>query len=433
MRSFPAAQTSLNYDPIWKIELTSGTASYEYDRTRVIDIVHTETPDSGMANVILNNSDNALTGIDFENYRMDISYGINSTYSTCAPLKVRSQEFHSGMGLLTCNLKAIGIPDQFDEEAASSEYKGQAADTITAKGLINAIAAATLSPYTGYVAATITWDTASSLPDVNVPADSFNVGLNESRWDKIKELIGNTDTKIRAEANNRLHVIDPVLSGTAYAYEYKFNVADSHWFFDKTSRYRFVTPNKEVVSSNPDHTPQYSANATSTTSYNLSPRIHTTYMRLASTAQASSIAVAKITSNELDAEIGFATVPMNVAQEVWDYVKITDSRQGDTRTGNIQYIQRNVHVPRGKGKLVYNMVFSFGKVAKNTVLSNVLTFDTAQLSQEKILELFNIISLTLEELADRDNKVINFVNSKFELLDTIPRLHVTEQLIIPVE
>ncbi|KKM91140.1 hypothetical protein LCGC14_1231470, partial [marine sediment metagenome] len=43
----------------------------------MISIGHIETEDNGVATVLLDNSDNVLTSIDFERYRGVISYGYN--------------------------------------------------------------------------------------------------------------------------------------------------------------------------------------------------------------------------------------------------------------------------------------------------------------------------------------------------------------------
>ncbi len=291
-------------------------------------------------------------------------------YAYLAPVNVRVQEIHSGRGILRCVLRTTGIPDQLAEDKAISAYTQDAEDTNTVQDLITAIAEATIASYTGYTAYTITYDSTDDVIGTFVPADYFSISLNENRFDKIQELLSYTGCKMRIGNDGVIHILDPNTAG-AYDYEYVFNVRGDHTFFNKATRLRFVNPNEEVVSSMPDQG-VFWVSATSTTSYALSPKTHTTQGRFTSNLQCSNIASAKIEQNELDAERGFATVPMNVGQELWDRVQITDSRLGDTRNGNIQYLQRNIKIPTGNEGLTFNMVLSFGKVSVTSLGANAL-------------------------------------------------------------
>ncbi|KKK46661.1 hypothetical protein LCGC14_3163020, partial [marine sediment metagenome] len=70
-----------------------------------------------------------------------------------------------------------------------------------------------------------------------------------------------------------------------------------------------------------------------------------------------------LTRYQLEAEKGSGFVPMNCGQEVYDYVKITDSRQGDTRVGNIGYLNRTFT----PGKIPV-LEFRFGSIALGGVM-----------------------------------------------------------------
>jgi hypothetical protein len=61
---------------------------------------------------------------------------------------------------------------------------------------------------------------------------------------------------------------------------------------------------------------------------------------VASNAEAEDLAEAILQQYQLGHDTGSGQVPMNVGQELYDYVNITDSRAGDARSGNIQYIRR---------------------------------------------------------------------------------------------
>src|SRR3990167_7715595 len=394
------AQKELSSSPIWKVVLSrTSQTTIGYDQARITKITHTETPEGDTAEAHLDNSDGVLTSLDFEHYQAVISYGYNTgiarsawvagstyavdavvrpvtangyqyrcavagtvdgtteptwptdlgvrvadssvtweadgnsgeEYSRTSPLRQRVQELHSGRGVMKVILRPEGIFNQLKEDKAKAESTLTSADTSTVQSLINAIAGTTLAPYGGYTAYTTTYDSTDSL-------------------------IG---SKMRAEADGAIHFQDPIISGTAYNYEYKWNVQGDHLFWNKSIRLRFVEPNEVIVKSHPDHSPSYSGTATSGTSYALAPKTETLYARLSSTAEASSIASARIEQYELNAEKGSVIVPMNVGQELWDYVKIPDALSGDTRIGNIQFIQREVEVFKDGRPPTWRMICSF--------------------------------------------------------------------------
>ena len=351
-------------------------------------------------------------------------------YCYLAPLRVRVQELHSGRGILRCILRTTGIPDQLAEDKAVRTYTQDAEDTNTVQDLITAIAGATLRSYdaVGYTAYTVAYDSTDGIIETFVPADYFSVSLNESRWDKIQELLDYTGCKMRIGTDGNIHIFNPNTAG-AYDYQYVFNVRGDHTFFNKSTRLRFVNPNEEVVRSMPDQG-VFTGNATSATSYALAPKTHTTQGRFISNAQCTSIAEAKIEQNELDAERGFATVPMNVGQELWDRVLVTDSRLGDTRNGNIQYLQRNVKIPIGNEGLTFNMAVSFGKVSIQSLMANALASGDGRYTNEQIMSMIDALS---------ENQKILFANHKSLYDYLIPgddvhfnKLQVHEQMIIPV-
>ena len=418
----------LPQNPLHKIVLSrSGQTTRGYDKTRILSISHIETEANGVATVLLDNSDTALTSIDFEAYKGILSYGYASSvarsvwvadtvyslddivipitangfqyrasvagtsnsseptfptdlgvtvvdntvtwemdgntsdeYSRTAPLYVvapRGNRLFSAQGVLVCQVNLIGIPNRLGIDLAESELTLTEGDARTVKTLISAVANATLTPYTNYTNYTTTYDSEDTLIDSFKPKEAFRVGLNVPRLNRIQKLRSWTGSKMRAEADEALHFFDPTISGTSYDYEYKLAVSGEHSFFDKELINRFVNPNKEVVRSHPSHQPQYTSSATSATSFALFPQTHTTQLRLTSTTEANNIAIALIETDELDAENGAVKVPMNVGQEVWDWIKVTDSRQGDSRTGNVRYLQRNV------SRQVFDMDIRFGKTA----------------------------------------------------------------------
>ena len=161
-------------------------------------------------------------------------------------------------------------------------------------------------------------------------------------------------------------------------------------------------------------------------------------MRLVSDAQAGSIASAMIERYELDAERGFAVVPMNVGQELWDYVKVTDSRQNDTRVGNIQFIRRDVAISFTGAPLTWTMMIAFGKVSTQSLMANLAVAGasvsggmTGSVSYADLMDIVGSIYDDMNEIIDFQNKIVDKVN---EIVSdaVLKKLTVTESLNIPV-
>ena len=497
-----AGVTGASQEAIWKIVLSrSGQTTRGYDRTRVLQIRWTGVDDSQIAEVLLQNADDALIGIDFEYYQAILYRGYNTgisrsawvastvysvgdvvipttangyqyrcttagtshtseptfptdlgvtvtetggvvwemdgdtgdEYSPEAPMKVDAQEFLSSEFQKVCRLLLIGIPNQMKQDKAESRYTQEDDDTNTLKTLITAIAQKTLQPYTNYESFTVTYDSEDSIIDSFKPKDYFTVQENENRNAKITELLNYTGCKRRAEDDGNIHVFVPVTTGTVYDYEYRLDVDTYHTFLEKALRNRFVNPNKEVVSSSEDHTPPYGGSATSATSYALAPKTHTIYRRLTSNAEGASIAAAIIERNELDAERGSALVPMNCGQEIFDYIKVTDGRSGDSRVANVQYIQWNCKSPEIDGRGAFNMRIRFGRVNTQSLGLPSLTEDGRPDWGDFISKYNALIDLYYE---NQENIFVNlgYINNITDILlqGVVSKWHITQQAIAPV-
>jgi len=370
-------------------------------------------------------------------------------YSPSAPLKVDGQEFISSMTQLVCRLYLTGIPNQMRQDYAIAKYEVDDTDTSTIKTLLDAVAAASTglsSAYNGYTTVTLTYDSGYDDGIINsyTPKDYFSIQINNNRDAKIQELMNYTGCKRRAEDDGAIHIFDPTTTGTTYDYEYRLDVSTYHTFFSKALRNRFVSPNKEIVISHEDHETQYGSSATSATSYALSPKIHTTQRRLTTNEQALAIAQAIIERYELNAERGSAVVPMNCGQEVFDYIKVTDSSQGDTRVGNIQYIQRRCRIATDRSDGAYEMTIRFGKVNTQSIsyaefgggIEGVDWIDGGGggggggssrlgMTADQIEWVNHLLDYVLQNAAD-----INLLWSYIEQ-GVVPKWHMTEQTIIP--
>ncbi len=363
-------------------------------------------------------------------------------YSPEAPMKVDSQEFISSETRMVCRLYLLGIPNQMKQDKAESELTLTNGDSRTVKTLITAIAEKTLAPYTNYTSFSVTYDSTDSIIDAYKPKEYFSVQINENRDDKITELLNYTGCKRRAEDDGNIHIFDPTITGESYDYEYRLAVDTYHTFFEKALRNRFVNPNKEVVSSHPSHQPQYTGSSTSATSYALAPKTHTTHRRLASSAEAALIAAALIERYELGAERGSALVPMNCGQEIFDYIKVTDGRSGDSRVGNVQYIQWNCKAPEIDGRGAFSMVIRFGRVNVQSIgpITQIVSGgDGGDGGRADLITMYNqLVDLYFENLKDikrlfeNQNFIYEFIK---EWIDeaTFKKLTALNEMFIPGE
>ena len=370
MRSLSATLTQAQKDMgsiLCKIVLTSGANTYTYgvDTVNILmKATHTEQPYSQAAKVVIDNSDNTLTALSLEGYQGVISYGYTTSsgdeYSATAPLKVKAQELLSTGGVLNCSLALFGLPDQMDEDEASTTYAPDTTNTDTVKTIINAIAGATLACFNHCAAITVTYDSEDSLIDTFQPKDSFHIFVGETRLAKIKQLLGFTKCVMRAGADGAIHILSPTVSGVTYDYEYNDTVlSTNHTFFSKAYRNVLVLPNKVIVKDDAV-SPTFAGTATSYSSFALLPKTSFDILAVSSTAQATAIATAKIQRAEQENERGSGFVPMNVGQEVHDYIKITDAREGDNRVGNIGYLTRTWDI--NARSYPYAMGFGFGNI-----------------------------------------------------------------------
>lgn len=397
---------------------TSVSYTYGVDTTdRLLSIEHTEDTPLQNAEVTIQNANGNLNALNLLGYKGVISYGYkiaaSTEYSACAPLRVIAQRFDSGMGVLSCSFSLAGKANQMSEDHASDDDTANSASTALVKDIITAIAATTRAVYSHTEAMTVTYDSEDGLIGTFQPKDGFAIYYGNTRKEKIWELLDWTKCVGRFEDDGELHVLVPTISGSTWAgsstyalrdhvqpttpnnnftyrcssagtagsaeptwptvagstvadssvqwiavahdYEYALSTG-SHQFFSKGTRERLVIPNHITIESRDGDSPAYAGTAIDSASNALLDMRDRRRLRLASSAQATNIAKALISHLQMDAERGYGEVPINVVQEVYDYIKITDTRQGDTLIANVQSIKR-VYRPGG-----FRMTMRLGKV-----------------------------------------------------------------------
>jgi len=356
-----SAQKAITLNPLYKIVLTKDGTTYTYDKTRILPSPHDEELYSHRAEIVLNNHDDEFDEKDLKGFKGVISYGIVTSageeYSATAPLWVIDQQFDSAPNKLNCTLILRGAFDLMADDQACQSYIPDDDDETPVKDLIDSIAGATLDCFAHCKAFDVVWDTGyDDLADTYKPKGGFRVYVGGNRLAAIRRLLDYTSNVARWEDDGKIHILKPVTSGETYDYEYSLEKAD-HKFFSKAYKNTLVIPNRVYVISYEDDDPQYLGVA-STSDYASLPdevkKIQYVQMKLESNDQADNIAEALIAKAEMGSSRGQAATPLNVGAEVFDYVKVTDSRQGDTRTGNLGYVHRRFGIDK------WEMTFGFG-------------------------------------------------------------------------
>jgi len=426
-------------DVLCKLVLTSGgtTKTYGVDTAnRLLRVSHSEQPYSQTARVLVENSDNVLTVLSLEGYTGVLSYGFATSagdeYSPTAPLVVKAQELLSTGGKLVCQFDLIGLPDQLDSDKALVSYSPLSDDPDECWTIVAAIAGATMSCYSHCTPIVTQFDSYDTLITSFKPKDSFRIRVGQSRLSAIRELLGWTKCVMRFESDGKLHISSPTVTGSTYDYEYNDTIpvaSTYHTFFSKIYRRRLVLPNRYIVK-NADDTEDvdvyYTGEATSAASYALLPKTEPVILRLASDAEAVLIATALIQRAELDQERGSGFAPMNVGQEVHDYVNITDTRENDTRAGNIGYLTREYE----PGKFTFSFGFGDAKFLSSLGLEFGTQVAAPTYADLKALRLF--LEAEILQVAVAANVLAKAV---LQLQDenTVPKLNTTKELRIPVE
>lgn len=416
-------QKTANY-VLLKVVLTkAGEDTYTYyNYDRVLYLEYTEQPNSYIANITLNNSDNVLTSIDLTGYTASVSWGMKTEegdlYRTCAPLDMLYQSFNSNPGSLTCSLTCIGVLDKVNLEAAYSDYLPAADAADTLKDVIIGLLAGVAYGYNVYDAVAIVWDSEDSVIDSFVIKNYFKVREGASRLSKVNEVIGYTTMVKRVESDGKIHFFDPTVSGADYDYEYE--LSGDHTFFAKTTSSSIIVPNYIFVK----YPGILGGVASDATSWGLLPSVVTYTIPITSQDEGDDIALSMLQRVTLDAQRGYARVPMNVFQRIWDYILITDSREGgSTKAGNVQYIKRTWDSGTGEAQMEIRFGNSTVGLPDARTGANIgetpEKYVTYSSFQYKLREIGQILEGLADDAQDDDKRL----DAAEERLDTLEAFH----------
>ncbi|KKN71502.1 hypothetical protein LCGC14_0420810 [marine sediment metagenome] len=233
-----AAQKARIGKDLIRIVLTDNGNSYTYysvsGANRIKELGHVEEDDLQWAEVILDNSDKTVSGINLSGFKAVISRGKKTSsgdeYSTHAPLYVISQELPSSPGVLEVPLGLAGIFNLMNEDEASESFDLEDDDSQTVKTLLRKIAGDTtlLDAFDHCKSYDIVFDSEDDLIDTFTPADSFSIPFQANRFRKWKELLNYTNCVARVEADGKIHIRVPtVTTTTQWAASTAYSVNDT--------------------------------------------------------------------------------------------------------------------------------------------------------------------------------------------------------------
>lgn len=250
-------------------------------------------------------------------------------------------------------------------------------------------------PYAeGDVAPQLDYVGTDSLIDAYRPGAGFDIQFGTSQLSAARRLLDMTECVIKFGENYEDIVIDTVTnSGTTYDYEYSLSLAD-HKFYYKNITKGLPIPNVVTVKSLLGESPFYSGTFDDESYYKYYLTLKST---LSSDSRGAKIAEAVVKKAEAEAMSGLIQVPINIGSEIFDYVHITDSRDGTEFTGNINSITNVIDFEKKQ----WNQYIGFGlwypliNLIKNMSDNNQSSIDT----------LYNIINSVTENQVELANKI----------------------------
>ncbi len=389
--------------------LTYGANTYTYTKTKIKQLSDIEQIFSHRSQVMIEDTDKTLHGLDLEGYKAVISYGLitraGEEWVATAPLWVVGQDRDSYRTRLECNLELEGIFDRMGKHKARSTLTLESNDTQTVEDLLTGLADGTITdgtntPYSDYPAYTITFDSgydADGLINVFIPADGFRIGLRETRLAKFKELLRYTDCVARIGNDGEIHIFIPTTSGTTYDNEYTLvQGRDYHNFFNKRFRRRIVSPNYITFTSYDDTYTGFAKDASADLTDMQEYEDHKA--RLVSNAQGTALSGALLSKYQMAAEKGAGVLPfVHFGQEIYDYVNFVDARAGDNRAGNVGSINKFYRTDTPNPQ--FNMSLGFGRIPLGVAALQGLSAETG-ITAANLLPLLDKAYSYIEQILD---------------------------------
>lgn len=288
----------------------------------------------------------------------------------------------------------VSISPTLVVQAHVNDVATLALDTL--KDIVIGLLSGTNYGYSLYGAISISWESEDSIIDSFVIKDYFKLREGSSRLAKVNEALGYTTMVKLVKDDGIIYFKVPTISGAVFDSEYV--ISGGHTFFAKSYSTALVVPNFIQVK-DPDETFELIKVAQNAVGVANLLKVVIYVLPVTTGAESQAIADAMLQRAELAAQRGDIEVPMNAYQKVWDYVQITDAREGGSiRTGNVQYIRRTWDWRTGR----FRMVIRFGNstVGLPNARTGTSQTSTSQTEPSRIggFVTYNQFSLSLLEI-----------------------------------
>jgi hypothetical protein len=337
-----AEQRKTFYIPYIRCAVTGGDTYTTTDAVnRIQSVYQRQEPYKEIVDIVLKNGDKALSSLDIRGRQITLGFGfvIGGTpdYISQPPVWVIDQEFDSRPGKLTLTLHCQGTISCINDDKANAEFT--AGDDDVMSDLIEDILDSTLLPYNHCTAYTVDWSGVTLGTDVNLfkPASNFQAFLNSNRLDMLRLLLDHTYVYPRPASDGSIDFIKPAQGG----YDYEYELGGNHTFLIKLDSRRVTTPSFVIIygGTYDENTDTWKFQSSSPGSAP-SDTWFESFAGITSTGECQAVAAALLSNFSMSRRVCTALVPFNCTAKLFDYVQITDTRQGDSATGNIGYIVR---------------------------------------------------------------------------------------------
>ena len=392
-----AEQQKSSYKPYGRALIDVGAGIEFGTITRIKRIKQILEPYRETCEILLNNNDSYMNSLNLKGEELTLGFGFLITgepdYIDQPLLRIVDQQYDSRPGVSTCTLICRGIVDLMKDDRADSEYT--ASDTIYPSQLVDLMLANPYSVYKNSLQYTIDWTKITKATDIDFyqPGNFFKIYLNSTRLTMLRKLLDNSYVFPRGTAAGTIEFIKPVTSGTSYDYEYE--LGGTHTFFQKQKITRTPYPGGITVYGGEydDEAQQYTYSG----SYGSGEKAFYHIPNLQSNSECEKVAQAIMSVFNQERESCVAEVPINCNAKLYDYVKITDIRDGNTAIGNIGHITRILE----KGR--YRMQIKYGGWRSDRTISELMAGVTKEAPMPKAF-----ISVSCPETYLGVNEYIDF-------------------------
>lgn len=320
------AVTNTPYIRVYLPDYSGGTDLSSY----LIALDHIEQTFGGSATLLFTEATTwfcpSSTPIDLRGQRVDIGYGCTTgagdEYSTSAPLYIRNTRLVSAEGILQVQFDCFDFWQKLQSLRVTKDAAGPAPGWLETKTIQEIFTELLEGPFTS-TGLTLTIDSNDGIFDTFKPYYLSNI--NDSVSNILSDLINLTNCGVRMETDG-MHVF-ALPTSTSGATDFALGSSD-HRFFSAVYDDEVSIPNRIIVVNDYD-TPVYFGYGIDTNSYGQLGYYVSRIFAVAgidNNTEATQMAEAILSAIMRQTSDGVVIVPHHCGLELYDYVKVTDTR-----------------------------------------------------------------------------------------------------------